>query len=162
RNKRKLRRYRFAARKFLEHAAHHRLDRIEDILLGDKTHFQIELIKFTGRTVGARILIAEARRDLEVAVEPGDHEQLLELLRRLRQRVELSRMQPRGHEIIARALGGGRGQDRGLKLEEALLLHAPPDGIYHRAPHHDVAVQALATQIEKAILQPDLFRIFLI
>ena len=41
--------------------------------------------------VGAQILVAEAARDLEVAVEAGHHEQLLVDLRRLRQRVELAR-----------------------------------------------------------------------
>ena len=30
------------------------------------------------------------------------------------------------------------------------------------APHRDVAMQALAAQIEKAVFQPDLFRIFLL
>src|SRR5262245_40603809 len=105
RNERKLRRHRLTAGKLLEHAAHYRLDRIEYVLLGDETHFQIELIELARRTVRARILITEAGRDLEVAVETGDHDQLLELLRRLRQRVEFSRVQPRGHEIIACALG---------------------------------------------------------
>src|SRR5215831_6427360 len=148
-DQRKFRRYGLAAGKLLEHAAHHRLDRVEYVLLGDETHFQIELVKFTRRTIGARILVAEAGGDLEVAVEARNHDQLLELLRRLRQRVEFSRMQPQRHEIIARALGRGRGQDRRLELEEALLLHAPPDGIDDRTAHHDVSVQPLAAQIEK-------------
>ena len=90
RNQRKLRRHRLAVGKFLEHTADHRLDRVEDVLLGDEAHFQIELVELAGRAVGARILIAKAWRDLEVAVEAGDHDQLLELLRRLRQRVEFS------------------------------------------------------------------------
>ena len=39
--------------------------------------------------VGAQVLVAKAARDLVVAVDAGDHEDLLEDLRRLRQRVEL-------------------------------------------------------------------------
>ena len=155
-------RHRLAAGKLLEHAAHHRLDRVEYVLLGGKTHFQIELVKFAGRAIGARILVAEAGGDLEITVEAGNHDQLFELLRRLRQRVEFPRMKPRRHKIVARALGRGRGQDRRLKFEEALLLHAPPDGVDDRAAHHDVSVQPFAAQIEKAVFEPDVLRVFLL
>ena len=78
-------------REFLEHAAQHRLDGGEDVVLGDEAHLEIELIEFARRTVGAAVLVAETRRDLEIAVEARHHDQLLELLRRLRQRIELSR-----------------------------------------------------------------------
>ena len=57
----------------------------------DEAHLEVELVELARRAVGARVLVAEAGRDLEVAVEAGDHQQLLELLRRLRQRVELAR-----------------------------------------------------------------------
>src|SRR6202040_1197745 len=56
----------------------------------------------------------------------------------------------------------GRGQDRRLELEEALLLHAPPDRIDHRAPQHDVAVEPLAAQVEEAVFEPDVLGIFLL
>ena len=67
---------------------------VEHVFLGDVAHFEIKLVELARRTVGADGFIAEARRNLEVAIETGDHDQLLELLRRLRQRVELSGMQP--------------------------------------------------------------------
>ena len=96
----------------------HRLDRLEHVLLGDEAHLEVELVELAGRAVGARVLVAEARRDLEIAVEARDHQQLLELLRRLRQRVELAGMHARRHQEVARALGRRRGQDRRLELEE--------------------------------------------
>ena len=120
-DQRELRRHRLAAAEFLEHAAQHRLDRLEHVLLLDEAHLDVELVELAGRAVGAGVLVAEARRDLEVAVEAGDHDQLLELLRRLRQRVELARVQARRHQEVARALRRGRGQDRRLELEEAAL-----------------------------------------
>src|SRR5882672_4199838 len=52
-------RHRLAA-ELLEHAAHHRLDRVEHVLLRDEAHLEVELVEFTGRTVGAGILVAEA------------------------------------------------------------------------------------------------------
>ena len=76
---------------FLEHAAQNRLDRGEDVFLGDEAHLEVELVELAGLAVGAARLVAEAGRDLEVAVEAGDHGQLLELLRRLRQGVEVAR-----------------------------------------------------------------------
>jgi hypothetical protein len=156
-DERKFRGHRLAAGELLEHSAHHRFDRVEDILLRDEAHLQVELVEFPRRAVGARVLIAKAWRDLKIAVEAGHHHQLLELLRRLRQRIELAGMKPRGHQKVARALGGGRGQDGGLELEEPLLLHAPPDRIDDGSPHHDVAVEALAAQIEEAIFQAKVF-----
>ena len=114
---------RLALAEFLENAAQHRFDGREDVFLRDETHLDIELIELAGAAVGARILVAEARRDLEIAVEARDHEQLLELLRRLRQRIELAGMEPRGHQKIARAFRARSGQDRRLELEEALRLH---------------------------------------
>ena len=155
RDERKFRRHRLALGEFLEHAADHRLDRVEHVLLGDEAHLQIELVEFAGRAVGARVLVAEAGRDLEIAVEARHHDELLELLRRLRQRVEFSRMDARGHQIIARAFRRRRGQDRRLEFEEAA---APSCGGGSKsitcAAQHDVVVQMLAAQIEEAVFEP--------
>ena len=89
----------------------------------DERHLDVELVELAGRPVGARVLVAEAGRDLEVAIEARHHQQLLELLRRLRQRVELARVQAARHEVVARALRRARRENRRLELEEA-LLHA--------------------------------------
>jgi hypothetical protein len=86
-----------------------------------EAHLQIDLRELK-LAVGAQVLVAEAAGDLEVAVEAGDHEDLLEDLRRLRQRVELARMHAAGDEKIARALGRGLGQDGRFDLEKALRL----------------------------------------
>ena len=94
-----------AVGELLEHARQHRLDRVEHVVLGDEAHLEIELVEFARAAVGAGVLVAEAGRDLEIAVEAGDHDQLLEHLRRLRKRVELARMDPARHQIVARAFG---------------------------------------------------------
>ena len=122
-NAREFLRHRLAVGESLEDAADHRLHRREDVVLRDEAHLDVELVEFARQPVGARILVAEAGRDLEIAVEARHHDQLLELLRRLRQRVELSRMQPRRHEEVARALRRGGGQDRRLELVEAGRAH---------------------------------------
>ncbi len=133
----------------------HRLDRVEHVVLGDEAHLEIELVEFARRAVGARVLVAEARRDLEIAVEARDHQQLLEHLRRLRKRVELAGVDPAGDEIVARALGARGGQDRGLELGEALPDHPLAERGDHLAAQHHVRVDRLAAQVEEAVLEAD-------
>ncbi len=151
----------FSLREFLEHAGDDRLDRCKNVLLLDKAHLDIELVKFAGQPVGARVLVAETRRDLEVTVEARHHQELLVLLRRLRQRVELARMNARRHQEVARALRRRRRQDRGLEFEKPLLLHPLAHRIDNRAAGHDVLVQLLATKVEETVLKPYIFGIFL-
>src|SRR3546814_2769764 len=69
-------------RELLEHAVQHRLHGGEHVLLRDEAHLEIELVELAGAAVVAAVLVAEAGRDLEVAVEARHHQQLLELLRR--------------------------------------------------------------------------------
>ena len=117
-------RHRQTAAEFLEDAAQHRLHRVEHVVLRHEAHLDVELVELAGRPVGAGVLVAEAGGDLEIAVEARHHDQLLELLRRLRQRIELAGMDAARHQEVARALGRGRREDRRLEFEEALVLHA--------------------------------------
>src|SRR3984893_10180103 len=154
--------HRAAAAEFLEDAAQHRLDGGKDILLRDKTHFDIELVEFAGAAVGARILVAKTRRDLEIAVEARHHDELLELLRRLRQSVEFSWMQAGRHQKIARTFWARSGKNRGLELEKTLGLHPRAERVDDLTAQHDVLMQLVAAQIEEAIAQPHVFRIVLL
>ena len=104
-------------------------------------------------TVGAQILVPEAPNDLVVAVLAGDHEQLLELLGRLRQRVERAVGQPGGHEEVPRALGRRAREDGGLHLDEA-----PAVEVLTRDPAHLVAKPEPlghlgTTKVQIAVLQ---------
>ena len=76
---------------------HHGLHRGEHVVLLDEGHLDVELGEL-GLAVGAQVLVAEAAGDLVVALEAGDHKQLLEELRGLRQRV-----------AVPGAAGSGRG-----------------------------------------------------
>ena len=145
-------------RELLEDAGQHRLDRRKDVVLRDERQLDVQLIELSGRPIGAGVFVSKARGDLEVAVEAGHHQQLLELLRRLGQRVKLPGMDAARHEVIARALGGARRQNRRLKLQEALLLHAPPDAGNHARAEHDVRVDLFAAQIQKPVAKTLLFR----
>ena len=93
-------------------------DHGQHILAVDKAHLHVELGELR-LAVGALVFIAEAARDLEITLDAGHHQQLLELLRALRQGVELARMHAAGHQILARAFGRALEQNRRLDFEEA-------------------------------------------
>jgi hypothetical protein len=155
-------RHRLAAAELLERARDYRLDGGEHVLLFDEAHFEIELVEFAGQPVGARILVAKAGRDLEIAVEARHHQQLLVLLRRLRQRVERSGMDARGHQKIARAFRARRGKYGRREFVETLLFHAGAQIFDDRHAQHDVGVQLLLAQVEEAVFEPGFLGIGLI
>ena len=69
------------------------LDLLEDVVLLDERHLEVDLGELR-LPVSSQVLVAEAASDLVVAVEPRDHQQLLEDLRALRQGVETPRIDP--------------------------------------------------------------------
>ena len=129
------------------------LGQAEDVLLvRDEAHLEVEL-SVLGLAVGAQVLVAEAAGDLEVALEAGHHQQLLELLRRLRQRVEVAGVDAAGDEVVARALRRRCGQKRRLDLGEAAVAEEVADELDDAVAGDDVLVHRLAAQVEVAVLQ---------
>ena len=112
----------------VEHGGHDRLDHGDHVVLLDERHLEVELGELR-LAVGAQVLVAEAAGDLVVALEAGDHQQLLEQLRRLRQRVERAPVDRERHEEVARALGRRACEDRRLDLEEVLLVEHAAHGL---------------------------------
>ena len=54
----------------------------------DETHLGIELVKLAVQTIGTRVFVTKTCCQLVIARHTADHQQLLELLWRLRQRIE--------------------------------------------------------------------------
>ena len=112
--------------------------------------------------VGAQVLVAEAAHDLVVAVEAAHHQELLEDLRRLRQREELAGMRARRHQVVARALGRRLRQHRRLDVDEVVVVEV----LAHRARDRVAAAQPLlhhvAAQVDVAVLEPELLAHFLV
>ena len=108
-----------------------------------------------GLTVRAQILIAKAAHDLVVAIEARHHEQLLEDLRRLREREEFPRMCSTRHEVVAGTLRCRLGEHRRLEIDKPVLVekaaHRAGDGVTQAQTlrHH------LAAQIDVAVLESD-------
>ena len=145
---------------FLEHALEEALVDCDHVILLNERHLKVDLGELR-LTVGTQVLVAEAAGDLDVAVHAGQHEQLLVLLRRLRQGVELARMYTGRHEVVARALRGGLGEHRGLDLEEAVLIEVVAGYLRYAVAQHEVALHGRAAQVKVAVLQTDLVADFL-
>ena len=132
------------------------LDDGEDLVLRHVGHLDVHLVELARRAVRARGLVAEARRDLEVLVEAGDHQELLEHLRRLGKCVEHAAVDAARHEVVARALGRGGRQDRRLELVEALGPHLLAEEADDLRAEDYVPVELLAAEVEEAVLEAHL------
>mmetsp|Transcript_29050 Transcript_29050/g.56575 ORF Transcript_29050/g.56575 Transcript_29050/m.56575 type:complete len:279 (+) Transcript_29050:1369-2205(+) len=100
-----------------EDRADHALKRIENVLLGYVRHLAVDLSEFR-LAVRSELLVTEALDDLEVAVHPGYHQNLLECLGRLRQSVKLAGIHSRWHHEVTGTLGGGLHKHGRLNLNE--------------------------------------------
>ena len=84
---------------FLVETTDHGLGHAHDVLLVDEAGLEVDLGEFR-LTIGAQILVTEALGDLVVTIDTGDHQQLLEQLRRLRQREEAAGIGTARHQIV--------------------------------------------------------------
>ena len=87
-----------------EHVLGPAFENLQHVLLLDERHFAVDLREL-GLAVGAQVFVAEAAHDLEILVVAGDHQQLLERLRRLGQGVELVGRHAARHDEVAGASG---------------------------------------------------------
>ena len=120
------------------------LDQVEDVVLVDEAHFEVELRELR-LPVAARVLVAEALGDLKILFHPRRHEELLELLRRLRQSVELAGVQPARNEIVSRALRRALDENRSLDVEEAAFAEEVADELHRPVAHDQHVTHSRAT-----------------
>ena len=83
--------------KFFKNPCYNWRDCIKYILLGNKAHFHIKLIKICWRAISTRIFIPKTRRNLKIFIKPRYHYQLLELLWSLRKCIKFTWMKPGRH-----------------------------------------------------------------
>ena len=129
---------------------------MQHFLLRDKAHFQIQLGELR-LPVGAQILITETAGNLEIPFHAGDHQQLFQLLRRLRQGIKTALLQAAGHQIIPRPLRRAFNQDGRLNFQKAPGIEKIPDILDYLMAQHQVALHLRPAQIQIAVLQPQAF-----
>ena len=124
---------------------------LEYILLGHEAHLEIQLIELSGRSVCSGILVAEAGRDLKILIEAGSHEQLLILLRCLRQRIEFSFKFSAGNNIVSGTLGRRSTQDRGLDLQKSHVRHLLAQITDHLGTKYNVVLYFCISKVKITI-----------
>ena len=87
-----------------------------------KTQLDVQLREL-GLAISTQVFIAKATSDLKILIEPGNHAELFEELRRLRQRKELSWLHSSGHDVVARALGRRLDENWCFNLRETTTAH---------------------------------------
>ncbi len=138
--------------KFAEETGEEPFVHVDNVVLGHERHLDVDLCKLR-LTVGAQILVAEAARDLQVSVEPGEHQKLLVELRRLRQSVELAVMNAARHEVVACALRRRRDEVRGLDLDKAVVVVIVSGDLRYLAARDDTCVEVGAADVEITIFK---------
>lgn len=106
---------------------------------------------------GAQVFVAEAFYDLVVAVVAAHHQELLEGLRALRQRVKLAFVHAAGHHKVARAFGGAFDQEGRLQVHEALAVQKVAHGAVDPVAQGHVALQGRPAEVQVPILHAQLF-----
>ena len=140
----------------LENRGEHSFGQRVNIVRRDERRFDVDLGEFR-LAIGAQIFVAKTFCDLKIFFHPGDHEQLLVLLRRLRQRVKFPRRQPAGNEKIARAFRRALRKNRRFDFEETLRVEIIARRFGDAMTQAQIARKLRPAQIEVAISQPQIF-----
>ena len=135
----------------------HRLHHCVDIVRRHEGRLQIDLGELR-LPVGPQVLVPETTGELEIAIEPRSHQDLLVYLRRLGQRVELPGMHAGRDEVIAGTFRCGPGENRGFYLVKTEIRQGQSGPLQETVPQSKVSVEFGPPQIEVAVLQPSLLR----
>ncbi|CAB4869921.1 unannotated protein [freshwater metagenome] len=131
------------------------LAHLDHVGLLDEGHLDVELGELR-LTIRAEVLVAVAPGNLEVPLHAGHHEQLLEELRRLGQRIPVARLQAYRHQEVARTFRGRSGEGRRLDLDEIALEQHVSGDLVHLGAHAQGIARRLPTQVEVAVPEADL------
>ena len=136
-----------------EEVAHEVLKRLQHVFLLHKCHLAVNLREFR-LSIRAEVFVAEALDDLVIAVVSADHQQLLERLWALRQRVKLTGVHARRHDKVPCTFRCGLDQIRRLNFDEFHPVEVLARFNAQSVAEHEVALDGLAAQVEVAELHP--------
>ena len=130
----------------------HVLERVHNVVLGNEAHLDVHLGEL-GLAVLAQVFVAEALCHLVVALDATHHEELLQELRGLRQRVEVTRLHAAGNQEVTGALGRGLEERGGLDLHEVGAVEGLAQGKGEVAAKLEVGHHLGTTQVEVTVAQ---------
>src|SRR4029079_9421707 len=119
----------------------------------------IDLCKFRLLII-AQILVTETACDLIVAIDATHHEHLLEELRRLRKREELTGVHTARHQIVPRTFRRTLRQNRRFYFKKTFYVQESTDRLHDVMPKAQQPLHLWPTKIQVAVLQSDRLRHF--
>ena len=128
---------------------------LEHIFLFYERHLTVDLCKLR-LTVSTKILIAETLRNLEIAVETRNHQQLLQRLRTLGQGIELTGIHTTGDYEITGSLRSRTNQYRCLYLNKLLPIKEITDEDGHLMSQLKILAYSGTAQIQVTIFHTDI------
>ena len=140
----------------LPNLGEHAFDHCLKLLFFDEGHLNVDLREF-GLPVLAKIFVAEATRDLEVALEARDHEELLVNLRRLGECVKRTRVEAGRHHEVACATRRVLHHKWRLDFVEAVVSKIRANCLAGLGARAKFLLQLGASQVEVTILKSQRF-----
>src|SRR4026207_1459303 len=141
---------------YAEHLCIKFFNQCQHVIALHEGHFKIELCELR-LTIAAQILISETSRDLEVTVHACYHQQLLELLRRLWQGIELTWVHARRDEVVARTFRRGLEKDGSFYFDKVSFIEVIAHELDDFMAQSNIADHAFAAQIEITIFKAHVF-----
>ena len=132
---------------FLEYLLHQLFIYAHHIVRRYKGHFQVDLRKFR-LPISAQILIPKAANNLEISVQTGNHQQLLKHLGRLRQRIELMRLNTARHQILTRSLRRTFGKHWSFNFQKAVFGKIITYQLHHLMTHFHLCLHFRTPKIQ--------------
>ena len=142
----------FFGQEILDHIGKQALHQVEHFIPFNEGHLEVELGKFE-LAVAAQVFIAHTARNLKITIHPGHHQQLFELLGRLRQSIEGARLQARRNQKVTGPFRGGFEQEGGFDFDEFALTQVVANEFDDFVTQNKIFLHSLAAQIEVAIFQ---------
>jgi hypothetical protein len=143
------------ARGFEDRREHSFGDR-KNVLRRDERRFDVDLRKLR-LPVRAQIFVTETFCDLKIFFHACNHQQLLVLLGRLRQRIKFPRRNSAWHQEVPRTFRRAFGQNRSFNFHEALAVEVIARRFCGPVTNPQIARQPLPTQIQIAVRHPQIF-----
>mmetsp|Transcript_7284 Transcript_7284/g.16514 ORF Transcript_7284/g.16514 Transcript_7284/m.16514 type:complete len:562 (+) Transcript_7284:325-2010(+) len=135
---------------FLENFPNQTLEGLQDVFLRNKRHFAIDLCKL-GLAIRPKLLVTEAFDDLKVSVHTANHQQLLEGLRRLGQRIELASVHSGRHNEISGTLWSRLDQDRSLDFTELQVSEVVTNDTGHFVSEHEGVFDWVSSNVQISV-----------
>lgn len=140
------------AERLFEDVAHHSLGDGKHLVAACEAHLHVNLREL-GLAVAPRVLVTVAAGNLKIFVEAAHHEELLVELRRLRERVEFSRMDPAWHKVVARAFRRGLDERGRLDFQKSPRCEVLAHGERDLRAQDDVLLHRLSAQVKVAVFE---------